>query len=438
MPGYTVYLSSTFLDLKAYREEVNTLFKNLPGEFALVRMETYNARNMQTLEACLTDVKQCDIYILLVGNRYGFIPEDEQKNPEGKSITELEYETAMKFESKMKFLFLIDENSTNIEDDDQEEKIRLNKKNLLKEFRKKVSHNLSSPIPVKEPQELVLKISSTLISWLNSKTVTDKKILDERWKYCCDRSVQYASYEIGRIQHNSNFHVFISHGNKDDLGSNLVNRCTIFSLQLHEKDIFSISLNEIYQGDYEISKQRFLQQLQLKLPAINKLFSQTYELPQSDTKNLGVYLLNCPERFLDEKKIDFLVRFFEEMYNKYKESAFLYQIYLFVNIEDQHEHGEDSGIVTTLKSLMGTSYSKDKSHPYISCLPRFGLASQELIKIWIREYITSDQGQLEDLFEAHFEALPEEFRMRIAEKSIREFYRRINNNDYSIMNIINS
>ena len=43
-------------------------------------------------DSCLEDVDGCDLYVLIVGHRYGFQP--AQDNPEGLSITHLEFRRA--------------------------------------------------------------------------------------------------------------------------------------------------------------------------------------------------------------------------------------------------------------------------------------------------------------------------------------------------------
>jgi len=43
-------------------------------------------------DSCLEDVAACDLYVLIVGHRYGFQP--PQDNPEGLSITHLEFRRA--------------------------------------------------------------------------------------------------------------------------------------------------------------------------------------------------------------------------------------------------------------------------------------------------------------------------------------------------------
>ena len=43
-------------------------------------------------ESCLDDVGRCDLYVLIVGHRYGFQPAED--NPEGRPITQLEFRRA--------------------------------------------------------------------------------------------------------------------------------------------------------------------------------------------------------------------------------------------------------------------------------------------------------------------------------------------------------
>jgi hypothetical protein len=55
-------------------------------------MEDYIARDDRPLDACLRDLAACDLYVGLFAWRYGYIP--KEGNPEGRSITELEYRAA--------------------------------------------------------------------------------------------------------------------------------------------------------------------------------------------------------------------------------------------------------------------------------------------------------------------------------------------------------
>ena len=103
-----VYISSTYGDLKEYREAAYRALRRLGHD--AVAMEDYVATGQHPpLAKCLKDVDNCDWYVGIFAWRYGYIPDEE--NPEGKSITELEYRQAEK-KQKPQFIFLLEENHT--------------------------------------------------------------------------------------------------------------------------------------------------------------------------------------------------------------------------------------------------------------------------------------------------------------------------------------
>lgn len=95
-----ICISSTFIELIEYRNialEVCDIFKanQLVMELMFSRPET-------PLEASLELVRSCDIYICILGERYGTIPYGYEK-----SITNLEYEEAVSL-SKPIHIFILD------------------------------------------------------------------------------------------------------------------------------------------------------------------------------------------------------------------------------------------------------------------------------------------------------------------------------------------
>jgi hypothetical protein len=82
-----IYLSATYADLKLHRDAVYRILRMLRHD--VVAMEDYVATDAYPLHKCLADVAGSDLYVGLVGWRYGYVPGED--NPEGKSITELEY-----------------------------------------------------------------------------------------------------------------------------------------------------------------------------------------------------------------------------------------------------------------------------------------------------------------------------------------------------------
>jgi hypothetical protein len=85
--GMKVFISSTFEDLKEYREaaiEVVNRYKGVP-----LAMEFFMSQPQEPTKACDKEIEECDVFVCIYAHRYGFIPDGETK-----SITQLEYELA--------------------------------------------------------------------------------------------------------------------------------------------------------------------------------------------------------------------------------------------------------------------------------------------------------------------------------------------------------
>jgi hypothetical protein len=115
----TIYLSSTFEDLKEYRLVTFTALRK--SGYEVINMEDYAASNKRPLDECLRDIeKRTSIYVGIFAFRYGYIPPVEHlKNCEytkqhdewqGLSITELEFRYAKKI-GKPCLVFLLKEGS---------------------------------------------------------------------------------------------------------------------------------------------------------------------------------------------------------------------------------------------------------------------------------------------------------------------------------------
>lgn len=99
-----IYLSSTYSDLRAEREAVYRALHRLRSHHVRA-MEDYVAADARPLDACLEDVRGCDIYVGLFGWRYGYIPPGAER-----SITELEFREA-RAHGKTCLIFLRDEST---------------------------------------------------------------------------------------------------------------------------------------------------------------------------------------------------------------------------------------------------------------------------------------------------------------------------------------
>lgn len=84
----TIYLSSTYEDLKEHRRKVFELLKK--SGYEVTAMEEYVATDKRPVQKCLDDVVLSDIYVGLFAFRYGYVPPADHDNPDKLSITELE------------------------------------------------------------------------------------------------------------------------------------------------------------------------------------------------------------------------------------------------------------------------------------------------------------------------------------------------------------
>ena len=83
-----VYVSSTIADLKPERQAVLDWLRLARHQ----AVDSYLPDSDTVRDSCLADVDTCDLHVLIVGHRYGFQP--AQDNPEGLSITQLEFRRA--------------------------------------------------------------------------------------------------------------------------------------------------------------------------------------------------------------------------------------------------------------------------------------------------------------------------------------------------------
>jgi hypothetical protein len=98
----TIFISSTFQDLKSHRDQLWKVLLNF--DINVTGMEEFGARKSTSLETCLKEIQESDIYIGVVSMCYGSVDEIT-----GKSYTQLEYEAA-KANGLEILIYLIDEN----------------------------------------------------------------------------------------------------------------------------------------------------------------------------------------------------------------------------------------------------------------------------------------------------------------------------------------
>lgn len=94
MQTFGVMISSTTYDLPEHRKRATDAVSRC-SMLPLV-METLGTTGRDPIMDSLNLVNQAEIYVLILGRRYGYVPQDATQNPDQISITEMEYRHAVK------------------------------------------------------------------------------------------------------------------------------------------------------------------------------------------------------------------------------------------------------------------------------------------------------------------------------------------------------
>ena len=430
MAKHKVYISSTYQDLKEHRKQVIEFFnkKTIKENFDLLSMEGYVADDIEPAMECIEDVKDCDIYILILANRYGFIP--PKNNPGEISVTEIEYNTAAADPQKTILAFFADETDPQFTpDNDADEALREKKKNKLIAFKTRVREaRLTHPEPFVSSYHLTLQVAESLMrrSFLAYR-------LDATRAYCCDRVPQFSRFLMARA--GNPFKTIIIYGDRQELGLNLINRFNIFTLDLEEDAIQNqlVSFEDfLVSEDYAQNRNSLLVYIYDKFFPNNPLqevsvnsFLTAFKMPAMPL----VFVINCDASMFEDNQMGFIKTFVEELYQATQEQP-PPRIYLFLNIEDNTRSA-------TLEQQLKQLQQLPNQQKYLSVLPRLQSLSPQLIKTWIINYITPSPGRAEELMDTCFSNLCTPLSMFEADKKIHALITEINNNNADILKIIN-
>lgn len=227
----SVYISSTFNDLKQFRQAIVDCLVSLGDYYKPVCMEFYDAADVHFVKKCLDDVEACNIYILILGKRYGYIPKGYTK-----SITEMEYEKARDCQraGKLKevLVFKVGDlcNTYSYKENDQDFVA------YQQDFLAEVNERLS-PKPFESEAELALQVSHALMKRLFKLVRMGEKIIppDKDATLCyCDRNAPITSLKTNVLLRKKK--IFFVQGNrKTDFPGGIVKRFAKYSLGSYNK-----------------------------------------------------------------------------------------------------------------------------------------------------------------------------------------------------------
>jgi hypothetical protein len=243
-----VYISSTSFDLKEHRRQLIEALEKLDC-FEITGMEKYGSAAMRPLDRCLEDVRKSDIFVLVLGNRYGNIPENSPY-----SYTHREYKEAIedpdlttiaatpKSDLKRKVLvFFLDKNHPVPKDIKemmrQEEEaegpaITKEKKLKLEELKKKVKNDFLVDTAFTSPHDLASQVQGGIIYTLkraNHPAFRGIK-LPEELIYRCNRDLPRTTVLDKNEQTTDFYRSFVIHGEGHDLPVIFTNNISNYDL----------------------------------------------------------------------------------------------------------------------------------------------------------------------------------------------------------------
>jgi hypothetical protein len=158
-----VYVSSTILDLKPERTAVLDWLRLARHQ----AVDSYLPDTDTVRKSCLEDVGACDLYVLILGHRYGSQPPED--NPEGLSITQLEFRRAG--ECGIPRIALL---RTSIPDVSHSDLADLQRLTLVSAFREEVARQVR-PAEFSDLQGLIAGLSTGIQGALDKQERRDER-----------------------------------------------------------------------------------------------------------------------------------------------------------------------------------------------------------------------------------------------------------------------
>jgi hypothetical protein len=412
----TVYLSSTFQDLKEYREEVLRYFRPLKDSFRLVNMEDYTAEDRSAYDRCMEDVRCCDLYILLIGKTYGSIardPADAGFNPGGHSYTELEYRMARDCHKEV-WVFVASPLAALRADIDPAP---------LQKFRDSID-GILSPRPFDSPKDLAIQVAQAV----GHRFIKSERV-NEKLAYLLDRQLASSDFLLGNLSAATPFRRIIVQGPTPELCDNFVNRLAFFSLSFDDRKLGEpISFDDFLSGrDYAANLQRFLLRLYGKLgmaAAVPLTLQSVFEMQKSRNEPL-VMAIGGDAEMLEAAQLAFLKELLRDCNAIAAQTA-----YCFICLEEDPE-GADPEAVQAIASAKaaGIQTLLPQSEQTAIMLSRLGTIRKSDIKTWLQERVTPDEGTASQIISDFFSELPKAgITMQQAHASVSRFIKKMNSN----------
>jgi hypothetical protein len=407
---YSVYISSTYIDLIEDRGLLRARLDQ--AGLNTVCMEKYPPAFSEDVKIkCEKDVVDADIYVCIIGDKYGSIARDKEGVELGYSYTEFEYDTAVK-NYKRRLVFF----KKNLEIEDSR----------LKTFISKIR---TSPKGYAEFSEIAELPALVLASIMVETGGNEKKNIPESIKYLCDRSEQSHGFTTSLIRDEKcPVHFFFVNGHRRNGHAILVNRC-ILTLKSMFDGRETLDIIVLAQCSPAINEERVLTYIKQKI--ISQLEGKTNQFgiefsAASFFKCLEIKKAHCliiriviqGTTLLQNNDIYMrsLERFCSTFLKSNNGGASDQKIIFFIHIEYEE-------IVNNEKEVV-MSFSNSGSFVHM-CLPELTKIGETDVREWLMQYnIENNQANIDRLYADHFSDIKKDnenlFFMDDAEMSLQE------------------
>ncbi|ADB36649.1 DUF4062 domain-containing protein [Spirosoma linguale] len=418
MSFYNVYISSTYRDLGLYRKTVMESLHKVPN-FKVVGMEYYTAEDAQPLDRCLRDVEACDIYLLILANRYGYVIDGQEL-----SITHQEYNRA-KALNKVILVFKAENRDGRFLPDADEagQPSSVEKQKKLNALKAEVgSRSLSHPEGFTSEYHLALQVMESLVR--NPRVDFDGELPEDRKIFCNRANQVFDFYDL--VRRKKPFNVFLIQGHRMSLGRSLVERLSKYYLGVQEPAMVSYHAL-IADPSYPNFRRRLVSELcdQLLPNDPDPPVDPAGLLAVLHRNGVGSLSLLCPisNEVQWQDGYPLLAAIFDEFEQASLTVAGI-RVFWFIVID------VPDGLQQQVQS------------PYVMAAPPLKMLAGTDIENWLRTYIDSDDEIVYLLQDLCFPdtLTPGELTMQEAQKQIRKFINRFNlrrkTNDQPLLDIL--
>jgi Domain of unknown function (DUF4062) len=378
----SVYISSTYKDLSEFRQTVIHCITALSDYYKTVSMEFYDAEDVHFVKKCLDDVEACDIYILILGRRFGYVPKGFSE-----SITELEYEKALLCQNqgmkKEVLVFKVSEMCDSYEYQEGDPEFAA----YQEAFMGKISEKLS-PRPFDSKAELALQVSHALMKRLFKLIRNGEKIQvpDKENILCyCNRNLHINSMKQN-ILFNSKRIFFLQANRKADFPGGIVKRFAKYSLGSELKTEPFIKITDLVTSNEKennilIALSTVLEYLKINVTLDNvTIHGFLNELANKKSRKIILpfyYDFNFSE---DEEKFEDFISLLNSVFEAFSSVDRPYELYFIIFIySEQPDHN-------TINSKV-QKYTGIKN--MIKCIEKLKQVTDDDVIDWLERYITS-------------------------------------------------